>query len=1197
MDGPRCSPIKPLDSGNPSKGKMKRRKRPRPQEHPGKQDESPNKKVLCLSDGLSDLPTSPTLEDCVYSTQTRALLRVSTSMVTRSRSRMMKSEAGMDEDMEHEEIERTATIAYEHVPRGIAGDCHHHWTGDDQVNDEPKLEDFSEGESGGLHNRGNLIDFYAQDSPLDHEQPEPSPSTSRHFGDSESESELETVSMRRIRRVHSASKLARRRMHTPYSPLDRETITARSAKGRQVIGSPTLQPSESEEEELQTGVGSAEELRRKEYLRLRNKKREVAARRRYATCQSTSSSDTDISDESTAASRTGSIGLRPSKSPPRNNHPVGERPVPEVMVIEPLTTDSEVEIIDVEDSSRSGRSSRTGEALASVEGSQPCGHWVHPTNSACRLSGVPLPCAQGGRLQTSPLEIVDLSHVDEGVGDIVDLTVDEDDPVVALPSQPKSTSTSSNSPIFSASSNSQVSSPALQPSVCSVHTSVIVSSNQAATAQSSSLGEIRNSETAEQNETALLPEPMPRLPECCPKHFTANQPTLFAGPSCSRRTLPGHNGQMCSSDSSSTACQTLSSSVLLNRAVHGRQQRDQQTDPVDLSNSASGCQIQNAGPIPGSPLACSQAENPRCRFQGWSSGSTIRPSTHEEWLIGQPAVQTRNLHGLSASYERLLGAKRCAGVNIGSSSGHSIRGILQPESDSFNRHMDGEIGGRNSVVNDLTHLRWQDGIILPPPVPLFPAPPAPPFINRQLARTTDAGDWHPPPADITELNRGDAARCDNYFLRSNGLLHDPLAAIPPLDRPPLSDVEPLVLEAVTRPRIEPRHEQMDPAINSAVAYGHLATSQPVVPQSHNLLPPTCGPLRRPGHSHQHQHTYPLSHHHHSGSVASTAPAPVPQQAATHDYGLSNTGHNSLLSSNLPRALGPAAHPTVSSLGVGTQGGLGPTNTPTAPPRQNLYQQFLVQQGLREIERERAMPRTSRARERPPQHPHRMHPNYGHGQHIHVPQTMAGQVRHGADFVWNMNMEQGAAGQASYPQSHPIYPHLPHQQHGALRLHHFALPVVSGVVPNFEALPDMTGYAAHGTFLSRGIRSLFFSTQDLLQLDRLASVNRGASQSTIERHTYPHKYKKCLITENDVGAYVRAFAYKSQMVKREGGTGGVDDNDEKCTICLSIIEEGEDVRRLPCMHLFHQLCVDQWLLTNKRCPICRVDIEAQLIFES
>lgn len=56
--------------------------------------------------------------------------------------------------------------------------------------------------------------------------------------------------------------------------------------------------------------------------------------------------------------------------------------------------------------------------------------------------------------------------------------------------------------------------------------------------------------------------------------------------------------------------------------------------------------------------------------------------------------------------------------------------------------------------------------------------------------------------------------------------------------------------------------------------------------------------------------------------------------------------------------------------------------------------------------------------------------------------------------------------------------------------------------------------------------------------------------------------------------------------------GDENGAEKCTICLCDFEEQEDVRRLPCMHLFHILCVDQWFPTNKRCPICRVDIESK-----
>lgn len=82
--------------------------------------------------------------------------------------------------------------------------------------------------------------------------------------------------------------------------------------------------------------------------------------------------------------------------------------------------------------------------------------------------------------------------------------------------------------------------------------------------------------------------------------------------------------------------------------------------------------------------------------------------------------------------------------------------------------------------------------------------------------------------------------------------------------------------------------------------------------------------------------------------------------------------------------------------------------------------------------------------------------------------------------------------------------------------------------------------------------------------------QGATQEVIERNTLPHKYKR---------------------VRRSSEID--DDEGEKCTICLSLFEIENDVRRLPCMHLFHMDCVDRWLITNKHCPICRVDIEMHI----
>ncbi|XP_054719013.1 E3 ubiquitin-protein ligase arkadia-C-like [Uloborus diversus] len=185
--------------------------------------------------------------------------------------------------------------------------------------------------------------------------------------------------------------------------------------------------------------------------------------------------------------------------------------------------------------------------------------------------------------------------------------------------------------------------------------------------------------------------------------------------------------------------------------------------------------------------------------------------------------------------------------------------------------------------------------------------------------------------------------------------------------------------------------------------------------------------------------------------------------------------------------------------------------------------------------------------------------------------------HAEALVTGTNIEAGHIHHHHIHQHHYHHPPPP-------RLHHFSVPSVIGLPTAMPmslrpseifGLPHMTEIAPTPPMYHHYIpvlpRHVHARLEDYLRIvdQRRMAVNRGATQATIERNTLPHKYKKIIkCNEND-------------------------DNLEKCTICLCEFEDDEDVRRLPCMHLFHIECVDQWLTTNKRCPICRVDIEEHL----
>ncbi|KAK4342301.1 hypothetical protein RND71_038117 [Anisodus tanguticus] len=60
---------------------------------------------------------------------------------------------------------------------------------------------------------------------------------------------------------------------------------------------------------------------------------------------------------------------------------------------------------------------------------------------------------------------------------------------------------------------------------------------------------------------------------------------------------------------------------------------------------------------------------------------------------------------------------------------------------------------------------------------------------------------------------------------------------------------------------------------------------------------------------------------------------------------------------------------------------------------------------------------------------------------------------------------------------------------------------------------------------------------------------------------------------------------------------IENNSIECTVCLSVLEDGETARTLPnCKHIFHAECIDKWFGSHSTCPICRTEAEPRLLPE-
>lgn len=54
---------------------------------------------------------------------------------------------------------------------------------------------------------------------------------------------------------------------------------------------------------------------------------------------------------------------------------------------------------------------------------------------------------------------------------------------------------------------------------------------------------------------------------------------------------------------------------------------------------------------------------------------------------------------------------------------------------------------------------------------------------------------------------------------------------------------------------------------------------------------------------------------------------------------------------------------------------------------------------------------------------------------------------------------------------------------------------------------------------------------------------------------------------------------------------IKDKNKRCAVCLCDYEQDDQIRHLPCDHLFHPDCIQEWFNTNAKCPVCKFDMNS------
>eukprot|EP00741_Cyanophora_paradoxa_P013311 tig00020684_g12854.t1 len=85
--------------------------------------------------------------------------------------------------------------------------------------------------------------------------------------------------------------------------------------------------------------------------------------------------------------------------------------------------------------------------------------------------------------------------------------------------------------------------------------------------------------------------------------------------------------------------------------------------------------------------------------------------------------------------------------------------------------------------------------------------------------------------------------------------------------------------------------------------------------------------------------------------------------------------------------------------------------------------------------------------------------------------------------------------------------------------------------------------------------------------------------------------KFMNARGGINGYARALVESRTFGEADIATRA---DQERCAVCLTEYEAGEQMRILPCMHGYHKACIDTWLHQKTTCPMCHFDLNKHFL---